>query len=256
MRFASLGSGSKGNATLVEHGDTRLLLDCGFNVKETVRRLGVLGVSPHQLSGILVTHEHGDHISGVGPLARKFQLPVWLTRGTFVKYQSRKSSVLPQVNFFSCHQSFEVGSLSIDPFPVPHDAVETSQFVVSDGQHRLALVTDAGHVTPHMVNAVKDCDSILLEFNHDVQMLESGPYPPQLKFRVGGQYGHLNNDQALGLLMQLPLQKLQHVVAMHVSEKNNCPDKVAGLLKQALGSLSDRVFVARQDEGFGWREFG
>ena len=197
MRFASLGSGSRGNATLVEAGSTRLLVDCGFSARETERRLNQLDVAASSLDAILITHEHGDHIRGVGAMARRYCLPVWMTGGT--RRQGRCGE-LPDEHGFSSHQAaFTIGDIQIAPFPVPHDAREPAQFIFSDGSSRLGMLTDSGAITPHIVEFLQECDALMLECNHDTDMLAHGPYPPSLQARVGGKLGHLNNQQAADL---------------------------------------------------------
>ncbi len=248
MRFASLGSGSRGNATLVEHDDTLLMIDCGFSCKEVERRLQRLGKSADQISAILVTHEHADHISGVARLARKYDLPVWMTAGT--RSMQRDGNIRRQY-CFNGHESFAIGSLEIHPFPVPHDAREPCQFVFSNGATRLGVLTDIGSITPHVVRSLAHCDALLLEFNHDPQMLAQGPYPPSLKARVGGQLGHLSNEQAVDLLQRLDCHRLQHLVAAHISEKNNSLPRVRALLEPF--NLADEVLsLAHQEQGFSW----
>jgi phosphoribosyl 1,2-cyclic phosphodiesterase len=210
LRFASLGSGSRGNATLISHQDTNLLIDCGFSVRETERRLAVFGMSPTQLAAILVTHEHQDHVQGVGALARKYQLPVYLSNGT---HQAIRWGELPECRLIEPECEFTIGAVWCDPFTVPHDAAEPLQFVFDDGDHRLGLLTDTGRITAHIVEKLQQLDVLLLECNHDVTMLANSGYPPSLKQRVGGEYGHLNNDQATALLGRIDSTMLQHVVA-------------------------------------------
>lgn len=252
MRFASLGSGSEGNALLVEAGQTRLLMDCGFTLGETERRLARLGVQPSELSGIVVTHEHGDHISGVFRLARKYDLPVWLTHGTLrVQMNAASACRFSEIN---PHQSFSVGDIEIFPFPVPHDAGEPVQYVFSDGAKRLGALTDVGCTTPHIEAMLSGCDALVLECNHDVDMLQNGDYPFRLKQRIGGRYGHLSNAQAAALLARLDYSRLQHIVAAHLSHQNNSPELAVGALSAVLGCEPEWVAVARQEEGLGWRE--
>lgn len=253
MRFASLGSGSEGNGLLVSAGRTHLLLDCGFGLKDSVTRLARLGLEPAQLSGILVTHEHGDHSHGVALLARKYQIPVWLTHGTWRSAQ-RALGNLPAPNFIDPHQPFAIGDLALLPYPVPHDAAEPVQFVFSDGQHRLGVLTDVGCSTPHIVRMLSGCDALVLECNHDSQMLADGPYPPSLQQRVGGRLGHLGNHQAAELLAQLDHHKLQHLLAAHLSQQNNTPQLALAALCAVLNCTPDWLGIADQHSGFGWRE--
>lgn len=250
MRFASLGSGSRGNATLVEQGSTLLLIDCGFSLRETERRLLRAGRDPAKISAVLVTHEHGDHISGVDLFARRYGAPVWLTAGT----RTACSAEIAGSKVFNSHTPFTIGDLEITPFPVPHDAREPTQFVFSNGAHRLGLLTDAGALTPHIEQQLTACDALLLECNHDRTMLANGIYPPVLKARVGGDFGHLSNMQAAALLQRIDCSRLQHIVAAHLSDKNNTPQLAAAALATALDCSHDWIGIARQDEGLEWRE--
>lgn len=252
MRFASLGSGSRGNATLIECGATRLLLDCGFAAREAERRLEHLGVAPESLSAILVTHEHQDHIKGVGPLARRHGLPVWITHGT---YRQGRCGELPDAQLIHSHQlPFRIGSVTIQPYPVPHDAREPAQYTFSSGNSRLGVLTDSGSITPHIQQILSGCHALLLEFNHDQAMLSAGPYPPSLQRRVGGRLGHLNNEQAVSLLADLDHARLRHLVVAHVSEQNNHPEKVRDSILSRLPQLASRLTLTCQSEVSPWFE--
>ncbi len=249
MRFASLGSGSRGNATVVEAGATRLMIDCGFSCAETEKRLDRLEIEPESIDAILVTHEHSDHIAGVARFSRRFGTEVWMTHGTELMHQGGELAAL---RCFSSHQSFRIGDITVDPFPVPHDAREPCQFVFSRGESRLGLLTDAGSITRHMVEALDGLDALILEFNHDPQMLAEGPYPPSLKARVGGDYGHLSNSQAASLLEKLDLGRLKLLVAAHLSEKNNHPDLAHEHLSRVLDGHGTAFHIAGQSDGTGW----
>ena len=250
LRFASLGSGSKGNATLVSDGESHVLVDCGFALKEAERRLARLGVHPSQLDAVLVTHEHGDHIRGVGPLARRYQLPVHITPGTWL---SGKLGRLPQCHWITPQAAFQVKGFSIEPVTVPHDAREPVQFTISAAGRRLGLLTDLGHPSDHVCQAFTGCDALVLECNHDVKMLAEGPYPPSLKRRVGGDWGHLANVQAATLLKRTGLDRLQHIVCSHLSEHNNRPELALEALTPLLDGDENRLTVADQDEGLDWQ---
>ncbi len=260
MRIAYLGSGSRGNAAIIESADTRVMLDCGFSGKEAERRLERLGLSPGDVHAILVTHEHSDHISGVGVFARKHKLPVWMTPGT---YATEKAGLLPDYKPVNCHQAFQIGSLTVSPIPVPHDAKEPCQYVFSDGQVKLGVLTDVGHITPHIKEQYAECDALVLECNHDTDMLRDGPYPYALKQRVGGNYGHLNNQQTAELLSAVAHRSLQWVMAVHVSEKNNtgvlAQDALHKALRDSFGETPNQgctadVYLADQSDGTPWQE--
>ena len=251
MRFAYLGSGSRGNAAVVECRDTRLLIDCGFSLAETERRLARLKLGGDDLTAIVVTHEHSDHVLGVARLARRHDLPVWLTPGTRAAWAA--SEQLAQVELFSPHEPFAIGALEILPFPVPHDAREPCQMVIGDGDRRLGILSDAGRVTPHMRASIDACQALLLECNHDPELLAAGPYPASIKQRVGGRLGHLSNAQAAQLLAGLDNRALQHIVVAHLSENNNRPDLARAALADALTCEPDWVEVAHQKDGLSWR---
>ena len=253
MRFASLGSGSRGNALIVEKDRTRLMLDCGYPVRETERRLARLGLAPEELAGILVTHEHSDHTAGACKFARKHRLPLWLTHGT-LKAMPGDVAEIAQINVIDSHSPFAVDALQLLPFPVPHDAREPAHFVFSDGTRRLGVLTDAGASTSHIEAMLSGCDALVLECNHDIDLLMQGDYPPALKSRIAGRYGHLDNRSAAGLLAALDRSRLQHLVAAHLSEHNNTPELACQALAQVMGCSPGWIGVADQDAGFAWRE--
>lgn len=253
MRFASIGSGSEGNALLVCAGNTQVLLDCGFGLKDSIARLARLGVNPEQLSGILVTHEHGDHIGGVARLARKFNLPVWLSYGT-LRSQPKAFAGIAELHEIDSHQSFAIRDIQIQPYPVPHDAAEPVQYVFGDGAKRLGVLTDVGCSTPHIESTLSGCHALVLECNHDSAMLMSGDYPYSLKQRVGGRLGHLSNRESAAILAKLDTSCLQHLIAAHLSSKNNTHELATEALSGVLNCAQGWVGVATQQEGFDWRE--
>lgn len=255
MRFASLGSGSRGNALVVAAGETQLLVDCGFSLRSTIARLSRLAVLPEAISGILVTHEHGDHVSGIRRFAARFGIPVYLSHGTFVALGGENGE--PSVDFRLIDASdgaFLVGDIEITAFTVPHDAREPVQYVLGDGDYRLGVLTDCGSITPHIVETIDGCDALVLECNHDRELLATSDYPPMLKRRISGDFGHLGNAQAASLLEQIDRKRLQHVIAAHLSEQNNRPDLAAAALARILGCEERWIGVASQDDGFDWRE--
>jgi phosphoribosyl 1,2-cyclic phosphodiesterase len=257
MRFAILGSGSRGNALLVEAGSgsatTRLLLDCGFALRETVERLGRLGIEPGELSGIVVTHEHGDHAAGVFRLARRYGLPVWLSYGTHAALAMAAGDGVA-IRLIDPHSAFAVGGVEVTPYPVPHDAREPVQFVFGDGVRRLGVLTDVGESTAHIEALLSGVDALVLECNHDRALLAQSRYPPVLRQRIGGRFGHLANEAAAALLRRIDASRLQHLVAAHLSAENNRPALASAALAAALGCAPDWVAVADQDAGLAWRQ--
>lgn len=251
MRFATLGSGSRGNATLVEVGTTRLLVDCGLAQGELEGRLARLGLSAADLDAILVTHEHGDHVSGVGALARRHGLPTLMSAGT---WQAARTGLgeLPALRLVPSHEPFDVGEAQVEPLAVPHDAREPIQLVVGDGDRRLGILTDTGCVTPFLRERLGGCQGLLLEFNHDEDMLAHSEYPASVKARIRGRLGHLSNAQAAELLRQIDTSRLQHLVAAHLSERNNAPELAREAAAGALGCDLHWVAVASQDTPGPW----
>lgn len=256
MRFASLGSGSQGNALIVDAGDTHLLLDCGFSTRETLERLARLSVAAETLNAILVTHEHSDHVAGVFRLARRLDIPVYLSHGTHAAIAGGRQTVPECVacHLIDSHTTFSIGDLEINPYPVPHDAREPVQYAFSDGQHRLGVLTDSGAITPHIVEVLGRCDALVLECNHDAQLLSASDYPAMLKRRIAGNLGHLENSQAAELLRRIETKQLQHIVAAHLSQQNNTAVLAARALAEVLNCADDWIGVATQGEGIGWRQ--
>ena len=250
FKFASLGSGSSGNATLITHEETHILVDCGFSVKEAQRRIERLGLCLSQVSAVVVTHEHGDHLKGVPALARKHKMPVYMTPGT---YHSRDLGLIPDLHFIQNYAAFQVGDVVIQPVAVPHDAREHAQYIFRHKQQSLGVLTDLGSVTTHVLDAFDGCQALLVEANHDPSMLANGPYPPSLKSRVASPWGHLSNEQTAALLQQMDTSQLQHLVIGHISRKNNSLDLARRALSTVKKPLGD-ITYACQDEGFDWIE--
>ncbi len=250
MRFAVLGSGSQGNGTLISSGDTHILVDCGFSLRETERRLARLGLSADLLSAVLVTHEHADHVHGVGLLARRYNVPVYLSRGTLRGLRKP----LDAAGFLAADETFEVGALSVKAVGVTHDALEPLQYVFSDGRRRFGVLTDLGCYDATLLDSYQGLDALLIEANHCRDLLARGHYPNFLKLRVGGDYGHLNNHQAARLVSELGWENLQHLVLAHLSSKNNLPQLARQCFVDTLGCDPDWLQVANQDCGLDWRE--
>ncbi|WP_447751851.1 MBL fold metallo-hydrolase [Pseudomonas nicosulfuronedens] len=249
MHFAVLGSGSRGNSALVSSSDTRILIDCGFPLRETIRRLARLGVEPGQLDAVLVTHEHSDHINGVELLARHHRIPVYLSAGTL---QGMRKPVTP-AGLLKGGDRLVLKDLEVTAVSVSHDAREPLQYVFSDGRKRFGQLTDLGGATAQVLECYRGLDALIIEANHDTDMLARGPYPYPLKVRVGGQWGHLNNRQAAEIVAQLGWESLQHLVLAHLSEKNNSPQLARQSFVDTLGCDPDWLQVADQHSGLDWR---
>lgn len=254
MRFASLGSGSAGNSLVVEVKQTRLLLDCGFGMRETIRRLARLELDPSQLTGIMVTHEHDDHIGGVFKFAAHHHLAVYITHGTLAAVQHTLPKTALEINIIDALNTLEINDIQVKTFPVPHDAREPVQFTFSDGNSKLGVLTDTGTTTPHIEAILSGCQALVLECNHDLDMLMNGSYPWPLKQRISSRYGHLDNASAAGFLSRLDNGRLQHIIAAHLSEKNNTRKLACEALSGAINSTEDWICVADQKTGFGWRQ--
>ncbi|MEM7564842.1 MAG: MBL fold metallo-hydrolase [Pseudomonadota bacterium] len=248
MRLASLGSGSRGNATLVQHQETTLLVDNGFSLRKFCQRLQRFEMSPEDIDAVLLTHEHSDHSGGIARLCANYGIPLWTAVGT-------ARAVLPpefEYNMLVADHPVTIGALEIHPITVPHDANEPLQFVFREvnGAKQLGILTDTGHITSHIVKAYDQLDGLLLEFNYDPQMLQNGPYPMGLKQRVGGKHGHLSNLQSVELLQKIDTSRLSCLIAAHISENNNATAIVSDL----IAGLSDVPVpvLAHQEEGFDW----
>lgn len=249
-RLASLGSGSKGNATLIASREALVMVDCGLGIREATARMARLGITPDALDAILLTHEHGDHIKGVRSLARRYDVPVYGTAGTWL---GGKLEDIGDYRFLVPEKPFSIADLDIDPITVPHDAREPVQFVITSGQHRIGLLTDLGHITAHIRQRFAGCDALFLECNHDLRMLAEGPYPLMLKRRVGGNWGHLSNTQAKALLSFWGTDRLQHIVASHLSDKNNRPELAFDALRPLLDGAEERLHISSQLHGVEWQ---
>jgi phosphoribosyl 1,2-cyclic phosphodiesterase len=254
MRFCSLGSGSGGNATVVETTvgarTSRALIDCGFSARELDTRLGRAGLRPDELDAVFVTHEHGDHVGCAVALARRHRLPLWMSRGTWRAIGEPDAAGLLQ--FARDGELIDVGDLLLKPYTVAHDAQEPLQLRVSSGASHLGVLTDVGSITPHLLAHLQGCDALLLECNHDRDLLEQSRYPASLKARIGGRYGHLSNDTAAEILAACIHPGLRHLVAAHLSEQNNRPELARAALARVWGRAPEDIVVASPLQGFGW----
>jgi len=247
LRFASLGSGSRGNCSLVEFDGTLLMVDCGLPLAVVEERLAALGRDPRDVTAILVTHEHGDHVQGVGPFARRYGTAVWMTPGTASASRNVRGPKL-----LSSHRGLTIGAIAVEPYPVPHDAREPCQYAFAAGGRRLGMLTDTGFITPHICERLAACDALAIECNHDLEMLRRGPYPESLKARVASRYGHLNNGQTTELLSRVRHGGLQWVLGLHLSETNNSPAQARDALAAALDGGEHAVHLAAQDTATDW----
>ncbi len=248
--FQILASGSKGNSVLIAGSKTRILLDAGLSAKELVRRMEKTPVSPRDLDGMVLSHEHSDHSRGVGPLSRRFDLPVYCSQGTLEKLPP-KTGQLAHSNLFQTGRAFTIGDLSIYPFSISHDAQDPAGFVIEHEKTRLGVCTDIGVVTHLVRERLKECDALIVEANHDVKMLMEGPYPLHLKQRIRSNHGHISNDESKELIESLYHPKLRQVFLAHLSEVNNHPRLVLESFKEFTDASQwngMRIHVARQDE--------
>lgn len=248
VKFSVLGSGSKGNCTLVEAGSTRLLIDNGFSGKEILGRLQRLGIAPESLTAVIVTHEHDDHIKGVGVLARRLNLPIYANTATHQAAEHRIGKASRRE--FATGETFVVEGLQVHPFAVSHDTVDPVGFVVSDGNCALGYCTDTGKITRLIEHRLACCQALVLEANHDVRMLKEGPYPLPLQQRVLSSQGHLANGDALAFAAGLAAVRLRLLVLAHLSEVNNHPDLVVREARQRLpeDDQAPRLFLSRQEQ--------
>lgn len=254
LRFRSLGSGSSGNATLVEassgHRLTRLLIDCGFGLKHLEARLARTGLATSQIDAVFITHEHGDHIGCARQLALRHQIPIWMSQGTHAALDFADFGGLLQQARDG--EAIDLGELQLMPFTVPHDAREPLQLTCTDGATRLGVLTDLGHATSHVLHQLAGCHALLLECNHDTEMLATSRYPPFLKQRVGGRLGHLSNQDAADIAAAVCHPALQHLVAAHLSQQNNHPDLARQAMSSALGREPEDIAVADPVQGTDW----
>jgi phosphoribosyl 1,2-cyclic phosphodiesterase len=248
LSVSVLASGSRGNATYISDGHTAILIDAGLSGVEIQRRMARKGLNPNNLDAILVSHEHADHIHGVGVLSRRFGLKVYINDGT--RQASGKAlGKLSEICPFSCGCTFAIGSLSVHPFSISHDAEDPAGFSISCNGVKVGLATDLGIATSVVKTHLRDCDILILEANHDPQMLIDGPYPWPLKQRIRGRSGHLSNDDTVVLLETIRHDRLAHVILAHLSEENNTPEKVERAVKNALNGAGTEIHVASQSSG-------
>jgi phosphoribosyl 1,2-cyclic phosphodiesterase len=259
LRFKSLGSGSSGNATLVEAQSgahtTRLLIDCGIRLRDLEARLIEAGTCAEDLNAIFITHEHGDHIGCARSFVKRYSTPLWMSQGTWLAISD--ASWMPHEHLLNVARDgspITIGDLQAIPFTVPHDAREPLQLRCSDGDRHLGIATDLGHVSSHVTASLQGCHALLLEANHDPEMLQASAYPSFLKQRVAGPWGHLANHQAAELLERVKHDALRYVQAAHLSERNNTPELARASLSAALGCDQLDIDVADPVTGSAWMQ--
>jgi phosphoribosyl 1,2-cyclic phosphodiesterase len=223
VKVCLLASGSAGNSIYIQNGTTSVLIDAGLTGKQIETRLSSIGVNPATLQGIVVSHEHSDHIKGVGVMARRYGFPVWMTQGT-LDGSKKTFTGAERVRVIAQDEGFSIGDLAFQPFPLPHDAADPVNYVVSDGSASMAVATDMGVMTQLVYQRLKSVDLVVIEANYDRKMLMDGPYPWDLKKRISGRHGHLPNDGAAETLCDLAEEGMQQAVLAHLSEQNNHPD--------------------------------
>jgi phosphoribosyl 1,2-cyclic phosphodiesterase len=250
MKFSVLASGSSGNACYVESENASLLIDAGLSCREIVRRLEQVGVEPEKLDALIVTHEHADHIKGAGPLARRFDLPVYINRKTYEKGRKVLGPISRPV-VFQTGQTLNINDISVQSFTKCHDAADPLGLVVSFDGVKIGFSTDLGRSTGLVEDRLTGCDALIMEFNYDQEMLEKGPYPLATKRRIKGQEGHLSNQQAGDLLRVVCKKNLVYLILAHLSQTNNLPTKAHQKALEALdgcGISKATIFISKQDE--------
>ena len=222
MKIASIASGSNGNCYYLENDNDAILVDAGISAKQIVQRMANLGLSMSKVRAVFISHEHTDHVRGVDVLSRKYSVPVFMTKKTYLSYGNIiKDSLL---NFFSPGKQVKLGKIHVNPFLKSHDAAEPCSFSVSSERRNVAVMTDIGLKCSNVVAYIKNADTIFLESNYDDNMLQTGPYPAFLKIRISSDLGHLSNTQAALIALEHASPRLKHVFLSHLSANNNTPE--------------------------------
>jgi len=245
MRLCSIASGSSGNCIYVGSDSTHLLVDTGISKKRIEESLAELEVKGEELEGILITHEHSDHIQGLGVFCRKYEVPIYATRGTIAGIRACKTlGNMPDGLFreIVSDEVFDIGDLIVKPFSISHDANEPTGFRIENEEKAVAVATDLGIYDEYIVEHLKGLDAVVLEANHDVHMVEVGPYPYPLKRRVLGEFGHLSNELSGRLLCKILHDKMKHIVLGHLSRENNFPELAYETVKLEV-TMSNTPFV-------------
>lgn len=245
LEISVLGSGSQGNATLISDGAFTLLIDAGFTGQELTRRLKVIGRTTPEIDAILITHDHSDHIAGAGVIGRNANAPIYIHESLYPKLRRRLGKKLT-FNFMEPNQSFTLGSMTITPFEVPHDSIHCYGFTLQQGDLKLGYATDVGSVTEGNIHALQGCHTLVLESNHEEELLLNGPYPQRLKDRVFGDLGHISNDEAAQILKAVRHEGLKRVICIHISEENNRKELVVDNAEYALDGNDTEIIVSSQ----------
>ena len=253
-----LASGSRGNSALVASVHTRILVDAGISCRETFKRIKAGGDDPHALSAILITHEHSDHVHGLAMLAKKLSIPIFMTGATHqawaraLRDEKGERPELARLEVFHSGHSFQIGNIYITPFTIPHDAADPVGFTFSAEGTKIGFATDLGYVPASVRHHLRGCDVLVIESNHDLEMLRGGPYPWSVKQRVMSRVGHLSNDGLAEFFAEDYDGAAAYVVLAHLSEQNNHPELARRAAEQALGPrqtlLRNRVLLAAQAE--------
>lgn len=245
-----LGSGSSGNALLVHSKESAILVDAGFSRKQLLARFAAVNIDPAIIKGLIITHEHGDHVKGARVLADYLKIPTFLTPPAY-KYLQPRKLLGEKVQVFNTGSAFSLDIFDIHPFVVPHDAMDPVGFALFANNIKIGVVTDLGHVNNLVKTRLMECDALVLECNHDVQMLKQSERSINLKRRILGRFGHLNNEDAINSLDELLNPRTKHLVLYHLSNECNCPKKVAELAAAKLNALNRQDVsyqIAKQHE--------
>lgn len=245
LEFSVLGSGSQGNATVVSDGEYTLLVDAGFTGQELTRRLGVIGKKTPEIQAILITHDHSDHIAGAGVIGRNANAPIYIHESLHVKLRRRLGKKLT-FHYLEDQKSFQLGSMTITPFEVPHDSIHCFGFLIEKEGLRIGYATDVGSVTPSVIEALQGCHTIIIESNHEEELLLTGSYPKQLKDRVFSDIGHISNDECGQILKAVAHEGLRRIVFIHLSEENNRKELVIDNAEYALEGYSPELITSSQ----------
>jgi len=247
-----IASGSKGNCVLIRSPKTAILLDAGIAFRRIREAMEELGVLPSQLAAVILSHEHSDHSRGVGAVSRSLGIPLYTTEDTYYTAINKLGNLKGRLQFFASGSAFRIGDIHIHPFASSHDAIDSCNFTFScevKPEAKLGVATDLGYATNLCLHHLRDCSTLILESNHDEQMLHDGPYDWHLKKRIKSRHGHLSNVQAVGLLSQLKIHKLKNLILAHLSEINNTPDLAHKTMQEYLNQIRSDInlLVAEQD---------